>query len=115
MSVELLSERSGRLLVPSLVIGEVAHLIAKRLGAEPEVRFLEDLASGALITEPVHPADWTRIAELVWRYRDLGLGTVDASVVAAAERLEITEVATLDRRHFGVVRPRHVERFTLLP
>jgi uncharacterized protein len=43
------------------------------------------------------------------------LGTVDASVVAAAERLGIAEVATVDRRHFGVIRPRHTEAFTLLP
>jgi predicted nucleic acid-binding protein len=40
---------------------------------------------------------------------------VDASVVAAAERLAVTELATVDRRHFGVVRPRHAEAFVLLP
>jgi predicted nucleic acid-binding protein len=56
-----------------------------------------------------------RIAELVWEYRDLPLGTVDASVVTAAERLDIAEVATLDRRHFSVVRPTHAEAFELLP
>lgn len=59
--------------------------------------------------------DWLRIAQLVVVYRDLPLGAVDASVVAAAERLGATDVATLDRRHFGVVRPRHVDPFTLLP
>jgi len=48
-------------------------------------------------------------------YGDLPLGTVDASVVAAAERLDITTIATIDRRHFSVVRPSHVEAFTLLP
>jgi len=63
----------------------------------------------------VAAADWLRIAELVARYRDLPLGTVDASVVTAAERLGITEIATVDRRHFTVVRPDHVEAFTLLP
>jgi len=113
--IDLLSRHAGLLLVPELVIAEVTHLLSKWLGSEPEVRFLADLASGTFATEPVHPSEWTRIAELVWRYRDLGLGTVDASLVAAAERLGITDVATLDRRHFGVVRPRHVERFTLLP
>ena len=46
---------------------------------------------------------------------DLPLGTVDASVVAAAERLGITEVATVDHRHFSVVRPSHIDAFTLLP
>jgi uncharacterized protein len=51
----------------------------------------------------------------VWTYRDLPLGTVDASVIVTAERLGIVEVATLDRRHFSVVRPSHVAAFELLP
>lgn len=38
-----------------------------------------------------------------------------ASVVAVAERLGLTEIATIDRRHFSVVRPRHIDAFTLLP
>jgi len=63
----------------------------------------------------VEPGDWLRIAELVAKYADLPLGTVDASVVAAAERLRVTTVATFDRRHFGTVRPRHIETFALLP
>jgi uncharacterized protein len=101
--------------VPTLVITEVAHLVATRLGTEAEIRFLGDLAAGSFLAEPVAPADWLRVAELVGRYRDLPLGTVDASVVATAERLGIIELATLDRRHFGVVRPRHTEAFALLP
>ena len=85
------------------------------MGAEAEVRFLGDLASGDLGVEPVAAADWLRIAELVHTYQDLPLGTVDASVIAAAERLNESTIATLDRRHFGVVRPEHVSHFTLLP
>lgn len=101
--------------MPTLVVTEVVYLLASRLGTEPEVRFLGDLAAGAFTVEPVAAADWLRIAELVARYRDLPLGTVDASVVAAAERLGVREVATVDRRHFTVVRPQHVDTFTLLP
>lgn len=101
--------------MPTLVISEVTHLLATRLGPEPEVRFLGDLAAGAFHVEPVAAGDWLRIAELVATYRDLPLGTVDASVVAAAERLGVEDVATVDRRDFTVVRPRHVERFHLLP
>jgi len=97
------------------VITEVAYLIGARLGGDAEVRFLGDLASGDLGVEPVAAGDWLRIAELVHRYRDLPLGTVDASVVAAAERLGETTIATLDHRHFSVVRPRHTDHFTLLP
>lgn len=102
------------MLVPSLVISEVTYLLATRLGTTAEVRFLGDLAGGNLIAEPVAPSDWLRIAELVARYGDLPLGTVDASVVATAERLNVTDLATLDRRHFGVVRPAHGP-FSLLP
>jgi predicted nucleic acid-binding protein len=98
-----------------LVITEVTYLLATRLGVEPEVRFLGDLAAGAFSVDPVPAGDWLRIAELIATYSDLPLGTVDASIVAASERLEITDIATIDRRHFGVVRPRHTDAFTLLP
>jgi predicted nucleic acid-binding protein len=105
----------GPLIVPQLVVTEVAYLAETRLGVEAEVRFLGDLAVGNLISEPVRAADWIRIAELVALYRDLPLGTVDASVVATAERLGTSEVATLDRRHFTIVRPAHVEAFNIVP
>lgn len=114
-SVELLETHPGPLIVPTLVITEVVYLLGTRLGYEPEVRFLGDLAAGSFSVEPVGAQDWLRIAVLVARYRDLPLGTVDASVVAAAERLGISGVATLDRGHFTVVRPKHVEAFTLFP
>jgi len=91
------------------------YLISSRLGSEAEVRFLGDLAGGLLLPLMVGEQDWLRMAELVWAYRDLPLGTVDASVVAAAERLEVQTVATLDHRHFGVVRPKHASAFELLP
>ncbi len=101
--------------MPILVVTEVTHLLGTRLGTEPEVRFLGDLAAGAFAIEPVPAGDWLRIAELVANYRDLPLGTVDASIVAAAERMAITDIATVDRRHFGVVRPAHTQVFNLLP
>ena len=101
--------------MPVLVVAEVSYLVGTRLGAEAEVRFLGDLASGAFTTESVPPSDWIRISALVWTYRDLPLGTVDASVVATAERLGIGTIATLDRRHFGVVRPFHVAAFEIVP
>jgi predicted nucleic acid-binding protein len=97
------------------VVTEVTYLIGTRLGWQAEVRFLGDLASGAFTIEPLHPADPLRLAELVARYHDLPLGTVDASVIATAERLNVTQVATTDRRHFNIVRPQHIATFELLP
>lgn len=101
--------------MPQLVVTEVAYLLETRLGPDSEVRFLGDLAAGNFLTEPVLPGDWLRIAELVAEYADLPLGTVDASVVAIAERLGASVIATLDRRHFTVVRPAHVAAFEILP
>ena len=59
-------------------------------------------------------ADYRRMAALVIQYGDLPLGTTDASVIALTERLGLTEVATLDKRHFTVARPAHVDALALL-
>ncbi|WP_245646055.1 type II toxin-antitoxin system VapC family toxin [Nocardiopsis trehalosi] len=111
----LFSRHRGPLVVPTLVIAEVAYLVGERIGTRAELALLDDLADGVFDVEPVHRHDWSRIRDLVEKYADLPIGATDASVIAAAERLHVTEVATLDRRHFSVVRPRHVDAFTLLP
>ena len=103
------------LVVPVLVLAEAAHLIGSRLGPQTELRLLGTLARGELLAERVRPRDWSRIAQLVTQYADLPLGSADASVVAAAERLGIHRILTLDRRHFTVVRPAHIDAFELVP
>ncbi|MFD3652613.1 type II toxin-antitoxin system VapC family toxin [Streptomyces sp. NPDC058620] len=114
-SLRLLETHLGPLLVPALVIAEVAHLVGRRLGTRAELLLAQDFAEGLFTVEPVHPGDWLRIAELTAQYADFPLGLVDASVIACAERLDIAEVATVDRKHFGAVRPRHTPALTLLP
>lgn len=113
-SLDLLETHPGPLIVPTLVVTEVAYLLGTRLGADPEVRFLGDFAAGNLIVEPVAASDWLRMAELVAQYADLPLGTVDTSVIAAAERLGANDIATLDHRHFTVVRS-NIGTLNLLP
>ena len=98
-----------------LVVTEVAYFLADRLGPAAELAFARALRAGELAVEPVEPADWPRIEELVSRYHDLPLGIVDASVVATCERLGETTLATLDRRHFAAVRPLHADAFVLVP
>lgn len=90
-------------------------MLAKLVGARAEAEFLASIADGDLHVEPLVLADYRRSGELVDTYADLGLGMVDASVVAIAERLGVGQIATLDRRDFRVVRPRHVDAFELLP
>jgi predicted nucleic acid-binding protein len=112
---ELLDEAPGPLVVPHLIVAEVAYLLATRIGPHAEVAFAQSIAAGELTVEPVLDTEWNRIAELMEQYADLPLGMADASVIALAERHNAREIATLDRRHFSVVRPRHIESFTLLP
>lgn len=97
------------------MLAEASYLVRKELGAAAEAALLRAAARGEFRLELPTAADLERMAELVETYADLPLGAVDASVVATAERLGQAEVATLDHRHFTVVRPKHVQAFTLLP
>jgi predicted nucleic acid-binding protein len=104
-----------RILVPGPVVAEVGYLVAKLGGARVEASFLRSLAEGSLVSVALESADYGRMAELVEAYADFPLGTTDASVIAVSERLNISEVATLDHRHFAAVRPAHCDAFSLLP
>lgn len=104
-----------RLLVPATVVAEVGYMIERLGDPSREALFLHAVAQGDFQAVDLARPDYERMAELVDQYADLPLGTTDASVIALAERLNITEVATLDRRHFTVVRPRHVQALHLLP
>jgi len=112
-SVQLLRHSRERLLAPVTVLPEVAYLIQSRLGSPAEQRFIRSVADRELAVETPSEADWTRCVELVAKYPDIGL--VDASVIAIAERLRVSTIATTDRRHFGAVRPRHRAAFDLVP
>jgi uncharacterized protein len=111
----LIESAVGALLVSPLVVAEVCYMLGTRHGAEAEALFLNSFSDGSLLLGRLAEVDTTRMAELVRQYADLRLGAADASVIALAERLGITEVATLDRRHFTVVRPKHCPSFTVLP
>ena len=101
--------------VPAPVIPETAWLIEARLGPDAEVRFLTAVTGPKFqIVDPI-PADYARAVELIARYADLGLGFVDASIIAIAERLGVTTIATIDRRDFSIVRPAHCDAFELIP
>jgi uncharacterized protein len=110
-----LANHPGPLLIPATVFTEVCMLAERRRGTKAELAFLSDVRSGLFTMLDTASVDLDRISELVETYADLPLGTVDASVIALAERLGLPAVATLDHRHFSIVRPRHVPAFELLP
>ncbi len=104
-----------RLLLAPTVVAEVGYLLMTRVSPRVEEDFLRGVADGDFELVDLTSVDYARMAELVGDYGDLPLGTTDASIIALAERLGVTEIATTDRRHFTVVRPRHLGAFTLLP
>jgi predicted nucleic acid-binding protein len=106
-------DQSLVVVAPTLV--EIDYWVRNRLTAAVWRVFLDDIVGGAYRLEHLGAADLVRAAELEATYADLGLGFVDAAVVAVCERLEETKVATLDRRPFTVVRPRHCDALELLP
>lgn len=111
----LFQARTEELLVTPYVMTEACYLVSKYLGAEAEINLVEAVATGDLSQVDILPIDLRRMIEHMRRYRGFPLGITDASIVAVAERLKLTEVATLDHRHFRAVTPAHVPALELLP
>lgn len=111
----LLDGTQERRIIPSPVLPEIDYFCAKRGVPEGFDRLLEDVRRGAYGVEELAPEDYGRVLELRHTYADLRLGFVDAAVFAIVERLGEAKLATLDRRHFAVLRPRHVAALELLP
>jgi uncharacterized protein len=101
------------LLAPVTVLPEIAYLIRTRLGIREELKLIEGFVNGEVAVEPLSDSDLSRALAVMTKYPQLGF--TDSTIVAMAERLTLTTIATTDRRHFKTVRPRHVRQFTLVP
>jgi uncharacterized protein len=111
----LLESASEPLFVPAPVLVEVEHWTHRRLGTGAWLALLDDIDAGAFTVEDLTATDYRRVRELCDQYADADIGFVDAAVLAVTERLAEPKLATLDRRHFGTLRPRHVDALVLLP
>lgn len=103
------------LVTTPLVLAEADHLAATRGGLRAVSAFRADVRAGAYLVEwwPTAARDAAEVAD---RYADLGIGLADASLVVLAARIESTDIATFDERHFRAVRPLlGAEAFRLLP
>jgi len=112
---DLIESSSGPVVIPGPTLCEIDHLLHVRIGALAMPALLRDVERGAYAVEELGPDDLGRTIELMERYTDLDVGFVDAAVLAIVERLGERKLATLDRKHFGTMRPRHVDALELLP
>jgi predicted nucleic acid-binding protein len=111
----LIEEADERIVVPAPVVVELDWLIGSRLSPDALDAFLEEIERGGVHVEELKPEDYARARVLCRRYQSLPLGFVDAAVIAVVERLGERKVATLDLKHFRVVRPAHARALRLLP
>lgn len=111
----LVESSEEALVLPAPVVVEVNFLIRTRLHPAVMVSLLDDVISGFYRVESLIAEDHVRARELVERYADSDIGFVDAAVMAVVERMDEPKLMTLDRRHFGAIKPRHVEVLRLLP
>ena len=108
----LLETTTERRMVPAPVLVEVECFMREDPAWEA---LLDDLIAGGLDVAELTAGDYERVRDIMRQYRDLRVGLVDAAVLAVVERLGEDKLATLDRRHFAVMRPAHISSLRLLP
>jgi predicted nucleic acid-binding protein len=110
-----LAEARGARIVPAPVLVEFDYLASRNADRGTVDALLEEIERGAYVIEGLLASDYSRVRVLLATYADLRVGFVDAAVLAVVERLREPKLATLDHRHFSVMRPTHVDALELLP
>jgi len=105
----------GALVVSPHVIAELDYLVATRAGVDAELQVLRALSTGAWELPALSVAELELATLVIEKYRDQNIGVADASLVVLADRYRVRTIATLDRRHFEVVRPIGGGRFSIRP
>ena len=90
----------GELLSTWPVLTEVCHLLPERLVPN----FLRWVGQGGVTVVDVPAAAALVLADRMDKYADLPMDLADASLVWLADTTGVLDVATLDRRDFGIYR-----------
>ncbi len=101
--------------MPDVVLTEVTHLLHRHVGYHAVLVFLKAFTSSDAQLEPITKLDVQRSYEIMSKYSDAKLDFVDACIMALAERLDINQIATFDRRDFVIFRCANGEALELLP
>ena len=113
-AVRAMIETAGEmLLLPGPTLPEIDYLLRERVGPGASLALIDDITAGAFVVEDLTLEDYPRVRDLMDRYDDIGF--VAAAVLATVERAGEPKLATIDHRHFAMMRPRHVEALELLP
>ncbi len=105
----------GNIILPVPAITETAYFLAKNKSVKDVAKFLDSLSITKFQLETPTTEDYRRAAEILRKYNDANIDFVDVIIVSIAERLNITKILTVDRRHFGIFKPSHCAAFEILP
>ena len=110
-----IGEATDPLVVSPYVVAELDYLLATRHGVDSELAALAELSGGAWELATFGADDLRTAHDVIQRYADQEVGVADASMVVLAARHRTRTIATLDRRHFDVLRPLDGGRFRVVP
>jgi len=103
------------LVVSPYVVAELDYLVGTRHGVDEELAVLDELTGGGWDLPGFDREGLRRCREVISRYRDQAIGVADASIVVLAERYRTRAIASLDHRHFDVLRSLDGRSFDVLP
>lgn len=113
--VAVTKTRTANLIIPYVVLTEVAFLFKRAGGVPGLIFFLNKLTEVRLQLEPVTFDDLERAREISAQYPKARFDFVDVCLMALSERLNIRHICTLDQRDFSIFHPKHCEYLEILP
>ena len=101
--------------IPEIVLPEVCYLFLRDIGYVGVHRFLARFKVINARIVSLARSDLNRLHEIAETYASAAFDIVDCCIMALAERLHVTRIATFDRRDFSIFQPRHCDYLELLP
>jgi predicted nucleic acid-binding protein len=115
LAVNFLNQNRQPRVIPDVVLTETCYLLKVRISQRAVENFLDSLESPNIQLEAITKPDVKRARQVMAQYESANLDFVDCCIVAIAERLNIVQVCTFDRRDFNIFRPIHCDYLELLP
>jgi uncharacterized protein len=110
-----LAASPGPAVLSPFVLGELDYLTTRDAGVSAELALLDEVTSGSYVLATFDLDELRTARGVIDRYRDLGIGLADASLVVLAHRHGTKRILTLDERHFRAMQPLAGGHFELLP
>jgi uncharacterized protein len=112
---DLLTTTSEQLVIPAPVLVELDYWVRKFGSPDVWLTFCEEVVAGGYVVYQLDAQLLLAAGQLEAKYSDLSLGIVDAAVFATCQAIGERKVATLDHRHFGVLRTAEGHALEIIP